>query len=79
MKLQLGISLENNKKLLNTNQKVLIDTHTQDGNSIGRTFRDSPEIDNTVTINGRLKIGKFYNTKITEVHPYNLFGVINNA
>ena len=76
MKLQLEISLRNNKKLLNTKQTVLIDTHTQDGNSIGRTFRDSPEIDNTVTINEKLEIGKFYDAKITDAHPYNLFGEI---
>ena len=76
MKLQLEISLGNNIKLLNTKQTVLIDTHTQDGNSIGRTFRDSPEIDNTVTINEKLEIGKFYDANITEAHPYNLFGEI---
>ena len=76
MKLQLEISLGNNIKLLNTKQTVLIDTHTQDGNSIGRTFRDSPEIDNTVMINEKLEIGKFYDANITEAHPYNLLGEI---
>ena len=76
MKLQMNISLKKNRSLINTNQKVLIDTHTQEGFSIGRTFRDSPEIDNTVTFNKRLEIGKFYNASILNASHYDLVGDI---
>ena len=54
-------------------------THTQEGFSIGRTFRDSPEIDNSVTFNTKLSIGKFYNAKITEASHYSLKGDIFNG
>ena len=74
MKLQMNISLEKNRRLIGTNQKVIIDTHTQEGFSIGRTFRDSPEIDNTITFNKSLRIGEFYNAKILEASHYNLIG-----
>ena len=74
MKLQMKISLEKNRRLIGTNQKVIIDTHTQEGFSIGRTFRDSPEIDNTITFNKSLRIGEFYDAKILEASHYNLIG-----
>ena len=48
-----------------TVEKVLIDI-SKDNFSLGRTFRDSPTIDNYVKINKKLKIGEFYNVKITE-------------
>ncbi len=77
MKLQMNISLEKNRSLIGTNQKVIIDTHTQEGFSIGRTFRDSPEIDNTITFNKSLQIGEFYNAKILEASHYNLIGDVS--
>ena len=77
MKLQMEINLSKNKNLLNSNQKVIIDTQTQDGKSIGRTYRDSPDIDNTVTFNERLKVGEFYNARIVSASAYNLIGEIN--
>ena len=45
---------------------------------IGRTEFDSPEIDNEVLIKGveKLKIGEFYNVKITEADSFDLFGSI---
>ena len=79
MKLQMEINLANNKGLINTTQKVIIDTHTQDGLSIGRTYRDSPEIDNTVTFKAKLNIGEFYNAKIIDASNYNLIGEVSNG
>ena len=78
MKLQMKINLDKNKELINTTQRVLIDMHTQEGLSIGRTFRDSPEIDNTVTFNSKLPIGEFYNAKMIEASHYNLVGDVCN-
>ena len=48
MKLQMNINLNKNKKLIGSTQKVIIDTQSNKKSSIGRTDRDSPEIDNTV-------------------------------
>ena len=74
MKLQHNISLKNNMRLIGSTQKVIIDTNTHDGKSIGRTFRDSPDIDNTVTINTELKVGEFQNILIKDVSAYNMVG-----
>ena len=46
----------------------------KDGLSLGRTFRDSPDIDNTVTINSQLKVGEFQNILIKDVSAYNMIG-----
>ena len=40
--------------------------------SIGRTFRDSPQIDNSVKFNQKLNIGSFYNAKIISATEYDL-------
>ena len=74
MKLQHNISLKNNMRLIGSTQKVIIDTNTHDGKSIGRTFRDSPDIDNTVTINAQLKVGEFQNILIKDVSAYDMIG-----
>ena len=76
MKLQMDINLNKNKNLINTNQRVIVDTHTQEGFSIGRTFRDSPEIDNSVVFKSKLSIGEFYNAKIIDASHYSLTGEI---
>ena len=76
MKLQMDINLNKNKNLINTNQRVIVDTHTQEGFSIGRTFRDSPEIDNSVIFKNKLSIGEFYNAKIIDASHYSLTGEI---
>jgi len=77
MSLQHGISLKNNTSLIGSTQKVIIDTNTHDGKSIGRTFRDSPDIDNTVTINSQLKVGEFQEVLIKNVSAYNMTGELS--
>tara|TARA_B100000674_G_scaffold95950_1_gene68449 strand:+ start:1830 stop:3122 length:1293 start_codon:yes stop_codon:yes gene_type:complete len=78
MKLQYNISIKNNSTLIGSTQKVIIDTITHDGKSIGRTFRDSPEIDNTVTINSKLNVGSFYDVLIKDISAYDIFGEVVN-
>jgi len=76
MELQSQIAAQNNRKLINTVQKVLIDNEDDDF-YIGRTQYDSPEVDNEVLIEKagiELTIGKFYNVKITDAEEYDLFG-----
>jgi ribosomal protein S12 methylthiotransferase len=77
MNAQQQISLENNQALIGTSQKVLIDSYDAENNeSSGRTYRDSPDIDNTVIIPGKLKPGQFYDVEITDALEYDLFGEI---
>ncbi len=75
MALQQGINYKKNKDLINSTQKVLIDI-SKDNFSLGRTFRDSPTIDNYVKINRNLEIGEFYNVKITDAMEYDLIGKV---
>ena len=74
MLLQQDINLEKNKQLIGSTEKVIIDMHTQDGYSVGRTYRDSPQIDNTVRIKGKQPIGEFVELNINSL----LLNIENN-
>ena len=76
MLLQQKISLENNRELIGSTQDVIIDSHTQDKRSIGRTYRDSPEIDNLVIAGGELSIGEIYSMKLNDAFEYDLLGEV---
>ena len=73
MALQQKINFEKNKDLVGTKQKILIDVVKKDL-SLGRTFRDSPQIDNYVKINQNLDVGKFYDIHVTSAEEYDLTG-----
>ena len=75
MALQQVINFKKNKKLVGSTQKVLIDI-SKDNFSLGRTFRDSPTIDNYVKIEKKLDIGKFYDIDITSAQEYDLIGKV---
>tara|TARA_S200000501_G_scaffold115147_2_gene108167 strand:- start:3383 stop:4690 length:1308 start_codon:yes stop_codon:yes gene_type:complete len=76
MMLQQDINYKKNKDLVGTTQKVLVDIANEQGNSLGRTYRDSPEIDNYVKIKGKVQPGEFYNVKITDAMEYDLIGEV---
>ena len=73
MAIQQKINYKKNQELVGTSQKVLIDI-SKDNLSLGRTFRDSPTIDNYVKINKNLTPGEFYNVKIDKAQEYDLIG-----
>ena len=66
MMLQQAINFRKNKELIGTTQRVLVDICKSDNLSLGRTYRDSPEIDNYVKINQRIAPGTFCDVKITD-------------
>ena len=74
MLLQQSINLQKNKDLVGSKQRVLIDVCNAEGVSLGRTYRDSPEIDNYVKIYEKLEPGVFYDVKITQGMEYDLIG-----
>lgn len=78
MELQEGISLEKNLKKVGNTYQVLIDR--KDGDFfIGRTQYDSPDVDNEVLIEATedyLRIGDFYQVKITDAEPFDLYGEV---
>jgi ribosomal protein S12 methylthiotransferase len=76
MLLQQGINFKKNKELIGTTQRVLVDISKSNGLSLGRTYRDSPEIDNYVKINQKIEPGTFCDVKITDAMEYDLIGEI---
>ena len=74
MLLQQSINLKKNKDLIGSKERVLIDVCNAEGVSLGRTYRDSPEIDNYVKIYEKLEPGMFYDIKITDAMEYDLIG-----
>ncbi len=76
MAVQSEVSHENNRRLVGTVRRVLVDEVIA-GGAIGRTVQDAPEIDNEVTIRtpDRLAAGEFTNVLITDAAEYDLFGV----
>lgn len=78
MELQRKVSAEVNNSLIGKNIKVLIDRVEEDY-YVGRTEYDSPEVDPEVLVTTTmdLRIGEFYEVKITGADDYDLFGEIN--
>ncbi len=74
MLLQQKINHKKNLGLVGTTQRVLIDMCNSQGVSFGRTYRDSPEIDNYVKIKEEIDSGVFCDVKITEAEEYDLVG-----
>lgn len=75
--LQEGVSLNLNQKKIGKTFKVLID-RKEGEYYVGRTEFDSPEVDNEVliSIEEKIKIGNFYQVKITDAVEFDLYGTI---
>ena len=76
---QKEISLSNNIRSVGNKEKVLID-RKENGYSIGRSYKDAPEIDQEIYINDdSLTTGEFYDVKIFDTEEFDLFaGVERN-
>ena len=74
---QESISLNLNQKKIGKTFKVLID-RKEGEYYVGRTEFDSPEVDNEVliSIEEKIKIGNFYQVKITDAVEFDLYGEI---
>ena len=75
MDIQNGIAYELNRSKTGKTLKVIIDK--QEGEYfVGRTEHDSPDVDQEVLIplDSNLKIGEFYDVKITGAEDYDLYG-----
>jgi ribosomal protein S12 methylthiotransferase len=76
MELQQGISLEKNQMQVGKTLDVLIEGQG-DGLSLGRTYRDAPEIDGMVVVEGEMPVGEMIPTRITGAMTYDLSGVVD--
>jgi ribosomal protein S12 methylthiotransferase len=74
MELQQNISLQVNQSYVGKTLDVLIEGF-DNGISIGRSFRDAPEIDGMVLVEGKVKVGEIVPVKIIGAMAYDLTGV----
>jgi ribosomal protein S12 methylthiotransferase len=74
MERQQSISLQINQSFVGKNLDVLIEGYG-DGISVGRSYRDAPEIDGMVLVEGNVPIGEIIPVKITGAMAYDLTGI----
>ncbi len=75
MALQQGISLESNRAQVGRMLEVLVEGQG-DGLSVGRSYRDAPEIDGLVLLPGQAPVGQMVMARITGSMEYDLIGEI---
>jgi ribosomal protein S12 methylthiotransferase len=89
MELQQGISLAKNQEFIGKTLDILIEGHgdseDEDGNltgdslSLGRSYRDAPEIDGYVIVDGELPVGEIVPVRITGATTYDLIATVDTA
>jgi ribosomal protein S12 methylthiotransferase len=75
MELQQGISMQINQSYVGQTLEVLVEGKDK-GIAIGRSYRDAPEIDGMVFIEGDAQIGSILPVRITGAMAYDLTGVL---
>ncbi len=74
MEAQQPISHQRNQEFVGRTLDVLVEGY-DNGLSIGRSYRDAPEIDGLVIVEGRLPVGEIVPVRITGAMAYDLIGV----
>jgi ribosomal protein S12 methylthiotransferase len=74
MSIQQNISLRRNQSLIGKELQVLIEG-CNEGISVGRSYRDAPEIDGMVFVEGSLAIGDIHTIQITDAMTHDLVGI----
>lgn len=74
MEVQQPISLTINQSLVGRTLDVLVEGYG-DGISLGRSYRDGPEIDGMVIVEGELPVGEIIPVRITGAMTYDLSGI----
>ena len=75
MELQQPISLQVNQAYVGQRLDVLIEGQQDNGIAIGRSYRDAPEIDGMVIVEGKAEIGNIIPVIITGAMEYDLTGI----
>ncbi|MGA2819315.1 MAG: 30S ribosomal protein S12 methylthiotransferase RimO [Anaerolineales bacterium] len=80
MELQKSIGLEKNQAWVGRTMAVLVEGEDRKKNiAVGRSFRDAPEVDGLVLIEGQAPIGCIVPVRITGALPYDLVGQLTRA
>jgi ribosomal protein S12 methylthiotransferase len=75
MEIQQPISLRRNQQFVGHVLPVLIEGYG-DGLSVGRSYRDAPEIDGMVFVEDELSVGEIVPVRITGAMTYDLVGIV---
>jgi ribosomal protein S12 methylthiotransferase len=75
MEKQQAISLASNEAFVGRDLKVLIEG-AGEGISIGRSYRDAPQVDGLVLVKGEIAAGKMVNVRVTGATVYDLEGEV---
>lgn len=78
MKLQQEISFKRNQAFVGKTLDVLVEGFDE-GISVGRSYRDAPEIDGVVLIEGEVPIGELVPVRMTGAMPYDLVGTVDTG
>jgi ribosomal protein S12 methylthiotransferase len=78
MELQQKISLQKNQSFIGKTLNVLVEGNG-DGMSLGRSYRDAPEIDGMVIVEGELPMGEIVPVRINGAMAYDLTGVVETT
>lgn len=78
MERQQSISLEKNQAQVGKTLQVLVEG-AGEGLSVGRSYRDAPEIDGMVVIEGEIPEGEMVPVKISGAMVYDLSGVVETS
>lgn len=73
MERQQGISLARNQQMVGRVLEMLVEGQSE-GLSVGRSYRDAPEIDGLVIVEGELPVGELVPVRITGAMEYDLVG-----
>ena len=73
MEVQQPISLARNQALVGQTLDVLVEGQ-EEGLSVGRSYRDAPEIDGLVLVQAELPVGEIVPVRVTGALEYDLFG-----
>ncbi len=76
MEVQQSISLARNQALVGKTLNVLVEGHG-DGLTIARSYRDAPEIDGYVLIDGEVPVGEIVPVRITGAMNYDLTATVD--
>ncbi len=89
MELQSTISLKKNQALVGKTLDILVEGHgvgedesgadTGDVISLGRSYRDAPEIDGYILVEGELPVGEIVPVRVTGATTYDLLATVNVA
>ena len=87
MELQSGISLKKNQALVGQTLDILVEGHgagedehgaeTGDVITLGRSYRDAPEIDGYVLVEGELPVGEIVPVRVTGATTYDLIATVD--